>query len=584
MSGSATATAPAKTLEGELLDTFANQGIGLTVGFIGWFGIVTLIMARHIAAPMAAAWFVVSVLHLLGRRRILGALPTTDPGLQRMRLRVPALLSAIGAVIHVLPLGIFPVLSLGERAVISLLFLSNCTGGASAAAGYGPVFYPYIAIALGSLALAWGLSPDVIGTHGVAPFLAVLVAAYGMFLIGIARNNFRAFKESYEIRSQQRELNEKLSDALAQAESANRAKTRFLASASHDLRQPIHTLSLFSAALSMQKLDDKTRDIANHMNVALETLASQLDALLDVSKLDAGVMEKHVAVFDLNPMLKRLAEEFRSLCADNGLRFEYGSVDQPVYVETDAALLERVLRNLLANAVKYTDAGAVSLRALNSGGQPRLQISDTGRGIPAGEHERVFEEFYQLENPERDRRKGLGLGLAIVRRLVDMLGIGLTMQSAPGVGTTFELQLAAAGSAALPAAENAREPDSRTRGLRVLVIDDEAAVRTGMQTLLEAMGYEVALADSTEHAVQEARAQLPQLLLADLRLRGSDTGIQAIQAVRELVPRVPALLISGDTAPARLKEAQQAGIKLLHKPVALSDLRQSIHEVCGQIS
>lgn len=576
----AAASPSAKTLDGELLDMFANQSIWLTIGIVFWLAMVALISARHVPMEWASAWFAVNTVYLVGRRMVLVSLPTHDPQEQRKRLKIPVVIAAIGAVMQSLPLLIFPELSLVERIVISLLFLGSCTASASAAAGYGPVFYTFIAIALGSLTLAWGLSPDIVGVPWGAQLLALMVATYILYLVGIAKNNFRAFTASYETRAQQRDINRKLSDALAQAESANRAKTRFLASASHDLRQPIHTLSLFSAALSMQQLDAKTREIAGHMNVALETLASQLDALLDVSKLDAGVMEKHIVAFDLRPMLLRLEREFRQLCVDKGLRLECSDFGNAALVESDPALLERVLRNLLSNAVKYTDSGSVYLTTRLNQGSLCVKISDTGRGIPLPEQERVFEEFYQLDNPERDRSKGLGLGLAIVRRLTAMLDIELGLRSQPGEGTSFDLKLPYPGSAPTATPKEAPAPEPQRQAMQVLVIDDEAEVRIGMRTLLDAMGYRVALADSTEQALAQVRLSTPQLVLADFRLRGSDNGVDAIRAIRELVPRVAALLISGDTAPDRLKEAQQAGIKLLHKPVALNALRQAIREVC----
>jgi len=233
------------------------------------------------------------------------------------------------------------------------------------------------------------------------------------------------------------------------------------------------------------------------------------------------------------------------------------------------------MRNLIDNAIKYTDTGSIRLAVTADGGEAVLSVTDTGRGIPPAEHARVFEEFYQLDNPERDRTRGFGLGLSIVKRLADLLGIRIEMKSAPGSGTTFRLHLAATagGSAAatLPCAAA-----TNVTGRHVLVVDDEGHVRLGMRTLLEGMGCRATLVDGTTHAVAAARADRPDIVVADFRLRGEDNGIAAVRSVRALYPDLPAILLSGDTAPDRLREAEAAGIALLHKPVAVADLAQAI--------
>jgi CheY-like chemotaxis protein len=277
----------------------------------------------------------------------------------------------------------------------------------------------------------------------------------------------------------------------------------------------------------------------------------------------------------IGALLERMQRDFAPTASSKGLQLAF-HCPRDAWVRTDAVLLERLIRNLLDNAVKYTDSGRIEVRVEPRGGDYVLVIADSGRGIPEGEQERVFEEFYQLENPERDRAKGLGLGLAIVKRLTGLLQIRMEMSSALGRGTRFHL--------VLPGAHKGTEhPADASAGraplaLHVLVVDDEPAIRLGMKTLLEGMGCRATLADGTIEALAAARAVRPDLVVADLRLRGADNGIEAVRAVRSLYPRVPALLISGDIASDRLLEAQQAGIALLHKPVPVETLKRAIAE------
>jgi CheY-like chemotaxis protein len=254
------------------------------------------------------------------------------------------------------------------------------------------------------------------------------------------------------------------------------------------------------------------------------------------------------------------------------------SAQPGLLVDTDRTLIERVLRNLLDNAIKYTDRGSIAFEARREGPWVALAVVDTGRGIPPSEHERIFEEFYQVDNPERDRQRGLGLGLAIVRRLVGLLGGELRVESELGRGSTFTLRLTAAPDPA-PVPEPALAAHRRTLdGLHVLVVDDEASVRLGTSLLLEGLGCRASVARGTDEAVEVATHDAPDIVLADLRLRGEDSGVRAVTALRALRPGLPALLISGDTAPDRLREAERAGLVLLHKPVPAEALAKGIRD------
>lgn len=577
----------AGTLKGELLTVLARPVARNALFSLLPPALLGLLALPHVPGVWIALWLAAVAAGQAARWRILPRLPTDDPARQPGRIQAVIVISLCNGALHALPVALFPAFDATERAVATILLCGVAVASMTLSMGYLPIYLAYMGVIMGALSAAWWWAPGAAEPDPLVAAMPLLLLFYtGLLVIG-ARQMFRVFRDSFVIRLQHLDLNRRLRAALAQAETANRAKTRFLASASHDLRQPIHTLSLFSAALSMRPLDERTRAIAAHLETAVGTLANQLDALLDVSKLDAGVVERHTERVGLRPLLARLCAEARPLCAERGLDLSLRCEGDPGVI-TDPLLLERILRNLLTNAVKYTDRGGVTLSALREDGGVRIAVADSGRGIPALERERIFEEFYQLDNPERDRTKGLGLGLAIVRRLTAMLDIDLDLRSDPGEGTTFELMVpdldlpgddriapTAASAAGSP-------PELAGHNLRVLVIDDEEAVRQGMRTLLEAMGFAVILADSGDRAMALASAEPPDIVLADFRLRGADDGLRAVAAIREQRPGMPALLISGDTAPDRLREARRAGLDLLHKPVPAGELRNAILRTCGR--
>lgn len=558
--------------EEELPALYAGQGwrvpvpVMLAAVFIAWLA------ADRAPRPLLFGWVGTVAAVLLLRWWVIRTAARARHAPILPRMNVIAAVSALGGIVHGQSVMFWPYMDDLARAAQSMFVLGLCAGAVATEFGYLRVFLAYALPMLAPLGFAWAralAAPDAAWWTGASGVIALMVAMYGVLLSVLARDTFRLFRESFESRL-------RLRRALEQAETANRAKTRFLASASHDLRQPMHTLSLFSAALTMRPLDAETRAITTQMNMAMHALSTQLDALLDISKLDAGVVPVRSACFPLDPFLSRLREEFEAIAVRKGLALHVHSPRQGVCC-TDPLLLERVLRNLLDNAIKYTPSGRVELTAARVDGVYQLSVSDTGLGIPHDEQERVFEEFYQLGNPERDRAQGLGLGLSIVRRLSELLQLGVSMRSAPGQGTVFTLQVAAAdlnderldaGVAPLPS----------IRGLRVLVVDDEEAVREGMRAVLEALGSEVMLAAGSDEAEHLARQSPPDIVLADFRLRGADDGVAAVRRLRVVTPGLAALLVSGDTAPARLREADAAGLRLLHKPAGVELLTRAIRE------
>jgi signal transduction histidine kinase/CheY-like chemotaxis protein len=412
--------------------------------------------------------------------------------------------------------------------------------------------------------------------------LGMASVIYLVSLLLMARNGSREIRAAIKLRFENSELVEQLrvetglaKEARLEAESANAAKSRFLAAASHDLRQPLHAMSLFVAAMEDSARYPETRNMIGNVQRCTTALESLLQTLLDISKIDAGVIEPRPEHFRLAPLLERLGAEFTPQAQTAGLSLTFQCQDATVY--SDPALVERILRNLIGNAIRYTPAGRIEVRAFAIGTGITVEVADTGIGIPADQQERVFEEFVQLGNPERDRTKGLGLGLAIVRRLADLLKLPITLASEPGKGSIFALALPPGNPDA--AVERMAGTDAALNSLagrQVAVIDDEADVRSGMHKLLEGWGCRVFAGEDarTVIALLAAEGVVPEVVLADYRLRGNTTGVAAIQALRDhFGTEIPAAIVTGDTAPERLAEARASGYLLLHKPLRPAKLR-----------
>lgn len=583
MSHPVVAAVPAGTFEEELLHLLARQGRRVPIPVFLVAVVIAAMAAERVPIALPVAWLGLVVLVLYVRWIVLGRLPSLTSISVSTRLKLAVALSAINGITHALSLGFFWYLPDFERAIQSMLLIGLCAGSVGTTAGYMPVFLAYLIPTLGPLAILWAIRGTASDSLWVESAAAVLIVFLGLVLFALGRDAFRLFKESFDIRLQQAELNAKLRNALEEAEAASRAKTRFLVSASHDLRQPMHSLSLFAAALALRQLDDRSRGLVMHMNEALLDLSSELDSLLDVSKLDAGLVQAHRKAVAIKPLIDRVHQTFLADARAKNLEFEVDCPDD-LFVNTDRDLLERAVRNLVENAIKYTKSGSVRLGATADAESVELTIADTGPGIPEREHAHVFEEFYQLDNPERDRTKGLGLGLSIVKRHLELLEIRLDLISSPGSGTKFVLTLDRVYPSESGAATRAAPAGFSLNGLHVLVVDDEAKVRLSTKEWLENLGCRVSDVDGTAQAALSARANRPDIVLVDLRLRGDDHGIAAVRAIREIYPQMPALIISGDTAPERLREADAAGMTLLHKPVAVDALKKAIATASGRMT
>lgn len=388
----------------------------------------------------------------------------------------------------------------------------------------------------------------------------------------------RDMTERTRAESERRRYEEKLQEARKLAESESRAKTRFLATASHDLRQPIQAIQLLSDLLVNTELPQESAEIAFRVKEAVEGLGEMLTALLDISKLDAGLIKPEISEFRLNDLVLQLVSEHLPLAKQRGI--ELRSVYSSVFLRSDQHLLTRILRNLLSNAIKYTQSGSILIGVRRSGDHMRIQVIDTGIGIREDELERIFDEFHQLGNTARDRREGLGLGLAIVSRLVRLLGHTVEVASRSGRGSCFSI-LVPLASAIEDRDEWLPEPASHIPlphvGAEILVVEDEIDIREGLELNLKHWGYNVSVAADYEQAMHTASGDgRPVLVIADYRL-GVRTGIDVIKALREQYQsEIPALLLTGDTTDERANEAIRHGVHLLCKPITANQLRHAV--------
>ncbi len=355
------------------------------------------------------------------------------------------------------------------------------------------------------------------------------------------------------------------------------AQTRFLAAAGHDLRQPIHAQGLFLDVLSHTELNKRQRKLLDHISAACDATAEMINTLLDFSRIETGAIEPRVQSFRLQPLLNKIEREFEQQA--DAKHLAYRSRETDLVVRSDPMLVELILRNLVSNAIRYTAKGGLLVAARKRGDTALLEVWDTGIGISPKHLHVVFLEFHQLDNPERDRRKGLGLGLSIADGLARMLGHSLSLVSAPQRGSVFRLRLPIAVEAPVEVLRLAQHK-TQTLQARVLVIEDDEAVRVGMLHLLRDWGCACEGAESIEQALAAVGAFKPDAVISDYRLREQRTGLEAIAALRELLgANLPALLITGDTAPDRLREAQSSGIPLLHKPISPDQLYRELVKV-----
>jgi signal transduction histidine kinase/ActR/RegA family two-component response regulator len=371
--------------------------------------------------------------------------------------------------------------------------------------------------------------------------------------------------------------------AREEAERANRAKSRFLATASHDLRQPLQTLALLNGALRRAVQDPYVVAALAHQDQAINAMSRLLGALLDISKLESGSVKLELTDFTVAALFEEMRGEFESTAAGKGLTLTIET--EPLAVHSDRALVEQVLRNLLSNAIKYTREGSVRLRGTSRGSQAHVEVLDSGIGIPAGQIPYICDEFYQV-GPAPDRaRDGYGLGLSIVRRIVNLLNLELEIRSEIGKGSSFALTLPAGSPQALtsePAPAPRRvEGHPRTGSARVLLVEDDAAVRDATRLLLRAENYAVTAVASLKEALAAADAGANfDVVVTDYHLGQGETGLQVVRLMRaRLGESLRVVLVTGDTSSAMHDLPRDAYMRMVSKPVEADELLKLLHEV-----
>ncbi len=370
------------------------------------------------------------------------------------------------------------------------------------------------------------------------------------------------------------------------AEEANRAKMRFLASASHDLRQPLTALSLYSETLNQVARGVATKEVAAHIDKSVRNLEKLFNSLLDLSKLDAGVVQVNKRIISVQDLLNRLVEEYSEQAHSRDLKlFTQGGDD---WIETDVILFERMVRNLLENALRYTKHGEIQIAWRKIGEQQiSVEVIDTGPGIPASERDRIFDEYYQISNPGRDRTKGLGIGLSIVRKLAELLNFEIVLESIVGRGSTFRL---IGQTAQKPMIQKSKEissqhfTDGALRSKRVLLIDDDEEILLAAALMLRLEGCEVETATDRTGAFAAFGGRKPDVVVADYRLAEGDTGLNVLEAFKLKFPEIRGLVLTGDTGPDPLREVLSSGYRILHKPVRALELVAQIRALLGLTS
>ncbi|HVF63816.1 MAG TPA: ATP-binding protein [Casimicrobiaceae bacterium] len=546
-------------------------------------GAALLTVAMWSVVPLALlfGWFALVLVNQFWRWRLTVAWSRARPGADaaaRWGRYWACGSAAAGALWGLAAVTMFPE-SEAHQALLIVCLFGVVLGGLNLTAVWRPSFYGFVLPALVPLILRVAWEADAVHLYIAFVMTVVLgfVIAFGHRVNDILTHALATRYENVDLIAELKGQTRAAIEARAAAETANRAKSQLLVAASHDLRQPLHAVGLFVGALAARIAEPEPRSLISRIQQALEALEAQFGQLIDLSKLEAGVLVADRARVPLGPLFAEIAGEFAPMAEAKGLRL--AAVGTRLAVDSDPALLSRILRNLVGNAVRYTRAGGVVLGARRRGTNVVIDVVDSGVGIAAEHRERIFEEFFQIRSSASSSQaaRGMGLGLAIVRRFCNLLGHDIVLDSRTGRGSRFSVTAPRVTDLRAPlpheSASRARRSDGingMLSGAIVAVIDDDVAAVDAMRALFSTWGATVAGGCSVDETLADLGRieRYPDLIVADLRLDADGSGLDAVVTLRqELGFRVPALVVSGDTSFAAAHAVRSAGLVLLRKPV-----------------
>lgn len=552
------------------------------------FGAALLIVAMwgEVAPGAVAAWLGLVALNQAWRWRLVRAWRRARPGPSATLRwgRYWAIGSAAaGSLWGLAAVVVYPA-SVPHQALLIVCLFGVVLGGVNLTAVWRPSFYGFVLPVLVPLIVRVALEGDAVHVNTALVMSVVLgfVLAFGHRVNDVLTQALAMRYENVDLIAELKGQTRAAIDARAAAESANRAKSQLLAAASHDLRQPLHAVGLYVAALGARVTGGDGRSLIDRVQAALDTLEAQFGQLIDLSRLEAGALTVDRARVPLAPLVAAIVAEFAPQAEAKGLRLV--GVPTRLAVDSDPALLARIVRNFVGNAVRYTRAGGVVIGPRRRGDRVAIEIVDTGIGIAPEHQARIFEEFFQVQRSggSSNAGRGMGLGLALVRRFADLLGHRITVLSRPGRGSRFAVEMPRVTDLRSPLPHEYRAPassmgsfESALYGATVAVVDDDVAAVDAMRTLFATWGANVAGghdAASTLASLGELE-RYPDLIVADLRLDRDANGLDAVATLRhELGVRVPALVVSGDMSASAAHSVRAAGLALLPKPVLPSAL------------
>ena len=458
--------------------------------------------------------------------------------------------------------------------VVAFLVVLFAVLNAQASAAHPPVFRAFVLCAMLPMLAVAAVEP--------ALHYFLRLAFGGMLLVvalAVGRSGNRYVAESIAMRHENLELLEDLRRQKAELDRAVAAKPHVLAAASHDLRQPMQAIVLLVESLQDRIDEPDTRRIVKSIRSSVTSMAALLNAILDVSRFDAGAVRPERSHFRVASVLERLYNTHSRQAEERGIVLRV--VRSSAVVETDPILLFRVLANFTDNALRYSGRGKVVVGCRRRGGALAIEVWDTGPGIPEDQLEEIFREFHQLENSRRDREQGLGLGLAIVERTTRLLGHKLGVRSRVGHGSVFSIEVPLGDATRIDVDKRRRPEWAPLHGCGVLVVDDEREIRAAMTILLESWGCTVAAACDASEArrVLAQGGPAPEIIVADYRLPGEDNGIALIETARAMHPGIEGVLVSGDVGEEIHARATAAGVRMLTKPLRPARLRALLGSV-----